>query len=194
MAVEDGKVLSLLQEFVLPPESVQEQFQGLPTLYNPPSVVRDLRKYPVQEVVSGRSRRTPAQDDDGEDESSVQDSDAHMYKNRESHANLKLSTVIKDLLLDIAYHPGVKYWIGLVAVVLLLEIGRILTNIIWFGLGAGLIIIVNQAIWGPEEEDGDSSESSAVESTEVVSDSSNAGGDPKSGVLSGSYWRSQVGV
>lgn len=193
MAGEDDKVLSLLSDFVLPPEAVQEQFQGLPTLYNPPSVVRGLRKYPVQEVVSGRGRRTPAQDVD-DDEESLQESDAYMYKRRESHTNLKLSTVIKDLLLDIAYHPGVKYWIGVMAAVLQLELGRILTSIIWFGLGAGLIIIVNQALWGPEEDNEGSTESSEVESTEVLGISSNEGGDPRSGVLSGSYWRSQVGV
>lgn len=191
MVGEDGKVnLSLLREFVLPPEFVQERFQGLPTLYNPPSVVKGLRKYPLQEVVSEGG--TPTEDD--EEEKPVQESEEAVRERerlrllRESHTKVMLSAVIRKVVQDVAHHPGIKYWIGIFAVVLLLDMGRILTNLIWFGLGAGGIVIANQVLWksGNEEEEESSDSRVGMGNKEIV-------GGSESGMLTETHWRSQVG-
>lgn len=187
MANEQDPVdLSLLYQFVLPANEVQESFEGLPCLYNPPSVIQNLRTLPLQNVVSTVSKHVtviaPAPPPKKNRTSDV------LYKAMaSSKTTMKISSVIRSLLQDIAYHPLVKYWLAILAAIISFDFGTFLDRILWFVLGLGAVIIVNGALWGTDDDDDYSeSEMSLASNVEIPLKV-----DSSHGLVSGSYWKSQ---
>lgn len=143
--------LSLLREFVLPPDALVESFQGLPTLYNPPNVVKNLRRYPIQEAASTAAGPPPSSDilpsREDSNESIRYNTQSGGFSSDSQRQLARTTTfryLVRSVVYDIAFHPWVKYWVAVIASLIILDFGPFLSGLLCFLLGAGTILILNR--------------------------------------------------
>ncbi|CAL8124139.1 unnamed protein product [Orchesella dallaii] len=159
-----------LREFVLPPDSLRELFQGIPALYNPPAVVGSSRPFPIQTVIEPETQltRTPSEE---------------ITPENESYTDLSVSSLVKRILHDIVRDTWVKYWVAVFACLILLNLPNFITNGLWFALGVmGAIIVIGPFRNEESTYSGNQSESRMmIGNTPSIVDKQNSGFEKSQG-------------